>query len=32
MTPGIDLALQIALLMTLGVLCQWLVWRMRLPA
>jgi hypothetical protein len=32
MTPGIDLALQIALLMTLGVLCQWMAWRMRLPA
>ncbi len=32
MPPGIDLALQIALLLTLGVLCQWLAWRMRLPA
>ena len=32
MTPGIDLALQVALLMTLGVLCQWMAWRMRLPA
>ena len=32
MTPVIDLALQIALLLTLGVLCQWLAWRMRLPA
>lgn len=32
MTPGIDIALQIALLLTLGVICQWLAWRMRLPA
>lgn len=32
MQPGFDLALQIALLLTLGVLCQWLAWRMRLPA
>ena len=32
MPPGIDLGLQIALLLTLGVLCQWLAWRMRLPA
>jgi NhaP-type Na+/H+ or K+/H+ antiporter len=32
MPPGIDLALQIALLLTLGVLCQWLAWRMRFPA
>ncbi len=32
MSPGIDLALQIALLLTLGVLCQWVAWRMRLPA
>jgi NhaP-type Na+/H+ or K+/H+ antiporter len=27
-----DIALQIALLLTLGVVCQWLAWRMRLPA
>jgi NhaP-type Na+/H+ or K+/H+ antiporter len=32
MTPGVDIALQIALLLSLGVLCQWLAWRMRLPA
>ncbi|MGK2926749.1 MAG: cation:proton antiporter [Lysobacterales bacterium] len=32
MAPGIDIALQIALLLTLGVICQWLAWRMRLPA
>ena len=32
MAPGIDFALQIALLLTLGVICQWLAWRMRLPA
>ena len=32
MTPEIDLALQTSLLLTLGVLCQWLAWRMRLPA
>jgi NhaP-type Na+/H+ or K+/H+ antiporter len=32
LTPGIDIALQIALLLSLGVLCQWLAWRMRLPA
>jgi NhaP-type Na+/H+ or K+/H+ antiporter len=32
MPPGIDLALLIALLLVLGVLCQWLAWRMRLPA
>ena len=32
MTAEIDLALQIALLLTLGVLCQWLAWRMRLLA
>ncbi len=29
---NIDLALLIALLLTLGVLCQWVAWRMRLPA
>ena len=28
----IDLALLIALLLTLGVFCQWFAWRMRLPA
>jgi len=32
MPHGIDLALQISLLLMLGVLCQWLAWRMRLPA
>lgn len=32
MTPGVDLALLTALLLTLGVLCQWLAWRLRLPA
>ena len=32
MPPSIDLALQIALLLTLGVVCQWVAWRMRLPA
>lgn len=32
MTPELDLALLTALLLTLGVLCQWLAWRMRLPA
>ncbi|MBT8063114.1 MAG: sodium:proton antiporter [Gammaproteobacteria bacterium] len=30
--PSIDIALQGALLLTLGVVCQWLAWRMRLPA
>ena len=29
---NVDLALMIALLLTLGVVCQWLAWRMRLPA
>jgi CPA1 family monovalent cation:H+ antiporter len=28
----IDMALQFALLLSLGVFCQWLAWRMRLPA
>lgn len=28
----VDLALLIALLLTLGVACQWIAWRMRLPA
>lgn len=28
----IDLALLIALLLTLGVVCQWIAWRLRLPA
>ena len=32
MASGIDISLQIALLLTLGALCQWLAWRMRLPA
>ena len=32
MQTGIDLALQISLLMSLGVFCQWIAWRMRLPA
>jgi len=32
MPPVIDIALQIALLLSLGVACQWLAWRMRLPA
>lgn len=32
MSPEIDLALQISLLLMLGVLCQWVAWRMRLPA
>jgi NhaP-type Na+/H+ or K+/H+ antiporter len=29
---SIDIALQLALLMALGMACQWLAWRMRLPA
>jgi NhaP-type Na+/H+ or K+/H+ antiporter len=32
MAPGVDIALQIALLLVLGAICQWLAWRMRLPA
>jgi NhaP-type Na+/H+ or K+/H+ antiporter len=32
MPPHFDLALQIALLLSLGVFCQWLAWRLRLPA
>jgi len=32
MTSEFDLALQVSLLLMLGVLCQWLAWRMRLPA
>ena len=32
MPPVIDIALQIALLLSLGLACQWLAWRMRLPA
>ena len=32
MDNGIDISLQIALLLALGALCQWLAWRMRLPA
>ena len=32
MAPGVDIALQIALLLALGVVCQWVAWRMRLPA
>jgi NhaP-type Na+/H+ or K+/H+ antiporter len=32
MQTGIDLALQISLLLSLGVFCQWIAWRMRLPA
>lgn len=32
MGTGIDLALQIALLMSLGAFCQWIAWRLRLPA
>jgi NhaP-type Na+/H+ or K+/H+ antiporter len=32
MTPDMDLALLTSLLLMLGVLCQWLAWRMRLPA
>jgi len=29
---SVDLALMIALLLTLGVACQWVAWRLRLPA
>jgi len=32
MSPEMNMALQISLLLMLGVLCQWLAWRMRLPA
>jgi NhaP-type Na+/H+ or K+/H+ antiporter len=32
MPPPFDIALQISLLLMLGVFCQWLAWRMRLPA
>ena len=32
MPPPIDIALQIALLLTVGLACQWLAWRMRIPA
>jgi len=32
MTPDMDLALLTSLLLMLGVFCQWLAWRMRLPA
>ena len=32
MPPSFDIALQISLLLMLGVFCQWLAWRMRLPA
>jgi NhaP-type Na+/H+ or K+/H+ antiporter len=32
MPPVIDIALQIALLLSLGVACQWLAWRIRVPA
>ena len=32
MLTEIDLALQMAMLLTLGILCQWLAWRLRLPA
>ena len=32
MPPSFDIALQISLLLALGVVCQWLAWRMRLPA
>lgn len=32
MPTSVDIALQIALLLTLGAVCQWLAWRMRLPA
>ena len=32
MPPVIDISLQIALLLSLGVACQWVAWRMRMPA
>ena len=32
MPPAVDIALQIALLLSLGLACQWLAWRMRVPA
>ena len=32
MPPAIDIALQFALLLSLGLACQWLAWRMRVPA
>lgn len=32
MEPVTDIALQIALLLSLGVACQWVAWRMRMPA
>lgn len=32
MSSVIDISLQIALLLSLGVACQWVAWRMRMPA
>jgi NhaP-type Na+/H+ or K+/H+ antiporter len=32
MPPVVDISLQVAVLLSLGVACQWLAWRMRIPA